>query len=315
MRFLAPWWLLLLIAVAALSAGYVVIQLRRRTYAVRFTQLALLRSVAPRRPGWRRHLAAGVLLLTLVALTTAMAKPAATTKVPRERATVMLALDVSLSMQASDVRPTRIQAAKTAAKAFVRQLPATFNLGLVSFAGTATVAVSPTKDHGSVERAIDNLSLGEATATGEAVFAALDAIKAVPADGAKGPPPARIVLLSDGFRTVGRGNDVAAQAAVEARVPISTIAFGTDTGTVSLQGQEVPVPVDRSALRQLADNTSGKYYEAASASKLRAVYQDLGSSIGFRTVPRDVTRWFVGIALLLGISAAGMSLLWTSRLP
>ncbi len=313
--FLAGYWLLLLFAVVALGAGYLVVALRRRVYAMRFTNLALLKSVAPRRPGWRRHVAAAAFLLSLVALVVAMGRPATFVKIPRERATVMVAIDVSLSMTSTDVSPTRIAAAKAAARRFVAELPKTFNVGLVSFAGTASVVVSPTKDHGQVADAIGGLMLAESTATGEAVFAALGAISTVPPDGAKGNAPGRIVLLSDGYRTAGRANDEAATAAREAHVPVSTIAFGTDEGVVDLRGQEVQVPVDRAALRRLAQDTSGRYYSAATGKQLRAVYQDLGSSIGYRRIPHEITTWFLGMGLLLALAAGAMSLMWTSRLP
>ncbi|MEP6695789.1 MAG: VWA domain-containing protein [Pseudonocardiales bacterium] len=315
MAFLAAHWLLLLLAVAALAAGYVALTLRRRVYAVRFANLALLKSLAPKAPGWRRHAAAAAFLLSLVALVTAMARPATIMRIPRERATVMVAIDVSLSMQSDDVRPSRIAAAKQAAKQFVAELPRTFNVGLVSFAGTAAVAVSPTQDHRQVAAAIQDLTLAESTATGEAVFAALGAIKTVPPDGAKGTAPGRIVLLSDGYRTVGRSNDEAQAAARAAHVPVSTIAFGTDEGTVELRGQEVQVPVDRAALRQLAETTSGRYYSAATGKQLRNVYQDLGSSIGFRRLPREISTWFLGLGLIFAFGAGAMSLMWTSRLP
>lgn len=315
MGFRSGQWLWLLLGVLAIAGAYGWLQLRRAAVAVRFAQVALLRSVAPRRPGWRRHVAATAFLLTLVALTTAMAQPATHVRQPRERATIMLAIDVSLSMKATDVSPSRIAAARSAAKSFIASLPASFNIGLVSFAGTANVAAAPTKNHAAVQRAVDSLQLAEATATGEAIFASLAAIKAMPRDGASGEPPAAIVLLSDGFRTVGRPNDEAARAAAQARVPVSTIAFGTDTGTVDIQGENIPVPVDRTALRQIADGTRGHYYEAASEGALRAVYRDLGSSIGYVLVPKDISHWFVGIALLLGFVAGALSLLWTSRLP
>jgi Ca-activated chloride channel family protein len=136
----------------------------------------------------------------------------------------------------------------------------------------------------------------------------------VPADGASGPPPARIVLLSDGYRTAGRPIEDAAAAAAAANVPVSTIAFGTDAGTVQIEGETQRVPVDRPSLQQLAQTTHGHYYEAATLSALKQVYQDMGSSIGFKTVPREVTQWYVGIALIFAFGAAGMSLLWTSRL-
>jgi Ca-activated chloride channel homolog len=314
-RFLQPWWLLALVPVFAVAAVYVWRQLRRRAFAVRFTNVDLLKTVAPKGLGWRRHLAAGAFLLALVALAGGMAKPSMDRKEPLERATVMLAIDVSLSMEADDVKPNRLAAAQEAAKEFVQQLPASFNLGLVSFAKSANVLVSPTKDHDSVVQAIDGLQLAEATATGEAVFTCLQAIQSVPADGANGVPPARIVLLSDGYRTYGRSIEEAAAAASAANVPVSTIAFGTDSGVVDIGGQLQRVPVDRMSLAQLAETTSGFFYEAASASELKRVYQDMGSSIGHRIKPREITQWYVGAALLFALAAAGMSLLWTSRLP
>jgi Ca-activated chloride channel family protein len=314
-RFLQPWWLLALLPVIAVAAFYVWRQFRRRSYAMRFTNVELLRTLAPKGLGWRRHAAAGALLLSLVALGSAMARPSVDKKEPLERATVMLAIDVSLSMEADDVAPTRIEAAQEAAKAFVNELPPTYNLGLVSFAKSANVLVSPTKDRSAVIAGIDGLTLAEATATGEAVFTSLDAIRSVPADGANGAPPARIVLLSDGYRTSGRSIEDAASAAASANVPVSTIAFGTDTGVVDIRGQLQRVPVDRLSLQQLAQNTKGFFYEAATVSELKKVYEDMGSSIGHRVEPREVTQWYAGVALLFGLCAAAMSLVWTSRMP
>ena len=163
--------------------------------------------------------------------------------------------------------------------------------------------------------AIDGLTLAEATATGEAVFTSLEAIRSVPSDGAAGIPPARIVLLSDGYRTSGRSVEDASAAAAAANVPVSTIAFGTDTGVVDIRGQAQRVPVDRLSLEQMAETTKGYFYEAASVTELKKVYEDMGSSIGHRVEPREVTQWYAGAALLLGLMAAAMSLLWTSRLP
>jgi len=314
-RFLQPLWLLALLPVFAVAGVYVWRQFRRRQYAMKFTNVDLLRTLAPKGLGWRRHAAAGAFLLSLVALGSAMARPSVDKEEPLERATVMLAIDVSLSMEADDVKPNRIEAAQEAAKAFVNELPPTYNLGLVSFAKSANVLVSPTKDRASVITGIDGLTLAEATATGEAVFTSLDAIRSVPADGANGAPPARIVLLSDGYRTSGRSIEDAAAAATSANVPVSTIAFGTDTGVVDIRGQLQRVPVDRLSLQQLAESTKGFFYEAASVSELKKVYEDMGSSIGHRVEPREVTQWYAGAALLFGLCAAAMSLLWTSRLP
>lgn len=314
-RFLEPWWLLALLPVLAVAAAYVWRQYHRRTDALRFTNVELLRTLAPKGLGWRRHAPAAAFLLVLVALATGMARPAVDVKEPLERATIMLAIDVSLSMQAEDVAPTRLAAAQEAAKQFVAELPKTYNLGLVAFAKSANVLVPPSKDRQAVISAIDGLVLAEATATGEAVFTCLDAIRTVPADGAQGAPPARIVLLSDGQRTAGRSIEEAAAAAAAANVPVSTIAFGTDLGRVEIAGRTQRVPVDRVALAELAEATQGYFYEAASLTELKQVYQDMGSSIGFRTEARDITQWYVGIALLFALAAAGMSLLWTSRLP
>jgi len=313
--FLSPGWLWLLLAVAALLVVYLVLQLRRRAFAVRFANLDLLGKLAPKRPGWRRHLAFAALLLALASMTTAMAKPTKDTKVPRDRATVMMAIDVSLSMRAEDVSPNRLAAAKE----FVSLLPPRINLGLVTFSGTATVAVSPTTDRASVLRAIDNLELAERTAIGEAVFSCLDAIKTFQAqlqgsDPSEGNAPARIVLMSDGSNTWGRSPEQAVGAAKQASVPVSTIAFGTDTGYIDLEGQRVVVPVDHEKLKEIADGTGGSYYAAASAEELSSVYRDLGSQIGYTTERREITTWFVGIGLLFAFGAAGVSLLWSNRL-
>jgi Ca-activated chloride channel homolog len=318
--FLSPGWLWLLLAVAALLVLYVVLQLRRRAYAVRFANLELLGKLAPRRPGWRRHLAFALLLLALGSLTTAMAKPTKDTRVPRDRATVMMAIDVSLSMRAEDVSPNRLEAAQAAAKEFVGLLPPRINLGLVTFSGTASVAVAPTTDRASVLRAIDSLELAERTAIGEAIFSCLDAIKTFQAqlqgqDAAEeGSAPARLVLMSDGSNTWGRSPEQAVGAAKQAETPVSTIAFGTDNGYIELEGDRVAVPVNHEQLQGIAEGTGGSYYAAASAEELGSVYRDLGSQIGYTTERREITTWFVGTGLLLAFAAAGVSLAWSNRL-
>ncbi|HCT81089.1 MAG TPA: VWA domain-containing protein [Micromonosporaceae bacterium] len=297
-----------------LAAGYLWRQRRRSETAVRFSNLELLKTLAPKGIGWRRYLAAGSFLAGLAMLVLSMTKPSMEMDRPLERATVVLTIDVSLSMQAADVSPTRIEAAQQAAKQFVRELPEGYNLGLVSFARTAQVLVSPTKDRQLTLEAIDALQLAEATATGEAVFTALDAIRAIPSDGTNELAPARILLLSDGYRTYGRPIEEAAAAAVSAGVPVSTVAFGTDEGMVDIAGQLQRVPVDREALAQLAETTGGFFYEAASAEELKRVYDDMGSSLGSRTVPVELTRWFAAAGLLLSLLAGVFSLLWTPRL-
>jgi Ca-activated chloride channel homolog len=313
--FLAPGRLWLFVALAGLVAAYVVMQARRKRYAIRFTNLALLDVVAPTRPGWRRHVPAVAFLLSLAALLTAFARPARPVQVPRERATIVMAVDVSLSMEATDVEPDRITAAREAASSFVDLVPDRLNLGLVAFSGTAQVLVSPTTDHELVKRSLRTMQLGPRTAIGEAVFAALGSIATMPTSPGQDSAPARIVLMSDGETTVGRSNEQAARAAAEAQVPVSNIAFGTDAGFVVVEGRNIPVPVNRDALSRLAEATSGSSFEAGTARELRRVYSDIGSSIGYRTEKREVTTWFVGLALLFAMAAAAGSLVWFSRLP
>jgi Ca-activated chloride channel family protein len=316
MSFISPERLWLLVGVAAMGVAYVALQWRRRSYAVRFTNLELLDKVAPKRPGWRRHAAALLFLLGVTTLTTAFAQPATKVKVPRERATICLALDTSLSMEATDVTPTRLKAAQTAAKEFVNGLPSRINVGLVLFNGNASLVVSPTTDHDAVVQGIASAQLGERTAIGEAIYTCLDALKHVPtANGVT--VPARIVLMTDGTTTDGRPNNEAAAAAKKAKVPVSTIAFGTDTGTITIPQEPtpIPVPVDHAALQDIARTTGGHYYSAASESQLRAVYKNIGSSVGYVTVKKDVSVWFDGIALALLALTGIVSLLWFQRLP
>jgi Ca-activated chloride channel family protein len=317
MTFQSPLWLLALLVIAALVAFYVVLQLRRKAYAARFTNVALLGSIVPKRPGWRRHLAFGVVALGLATLIVSLAVPSTEVRVPRERATVVMAVDVSLSMKATDIKPDRFRAMQSAAKQFVDVLPGRINLGLVSFAGTATTLVPPTTDRAQVANAIDHLDLAESTAIGEAIFTSLQAIEnfqSTVESGDQRPPPARIVLLSDGTNTVGRPDTQAVDAAKAAGVPVSTIAFGTDYGTLDLDGETVPVPVDRVKLKEIADDTGGSYSQAATAAELRQVYADLGSQIGYTTEPKDVSYLFVRAGVLLALIGASLSLLWTNRL-
>jgi Ca-activated chloride channel homolog len=314
--FLAPARLWLLLVVLAVVAAYVVVQVRgRQRYAVRFTNVALLASVAPRSPGWRRHVAAGLIVVSLLAMALSLARPAREEMVARERATIVLAVDVSISMDATDIAPTRFEAAKEAASAFVAVVPDRINIGLVSFAGTATILVPPTTDRSEVTTAIDRLELAEATAIGEGVLASLEAIRTLPdAEGGEGVP-AHIVLLSDGETTVGAPNEVAAEAAQQAGVPVTTIAFGTPGGVIEYEGQFVPVEVNEEELAALADATGGSAFTAESAEELEAVYADVGSSIGFVAEQREIAAWFTSAGFGLLVLAAVASLAWTSRLP
>lgn len=314
--FLSPWRLLLLVLVLALGLVYVLFQRRRARYAVRFTNLELLESVAPRRPGWRRHVAAGVQLLALAVLIVALAQPAHDIQVPRERATVMLALDVSLSMEATDVRPSRVEAAKSAAISFLDDVPPQVNVGLVTFAGSARVRVTPTTDRETVRVAIEDVPLSDGTAIGDAIDASLDALADVPPAPDGSAVPAAIVLLSDGSTTKGTPNAIATQNAIDAGVPVSTIAFGTPDGTVTLDsGEVVNVPVDPAALARISEATGGTAYRAETQGELRDVYARIGSSIGYDTEESSLVLWFVGGGVAVLLLASGLALAWSNRLP
>lgn len=245
-----PGWLAFAAVVAALSIGYLWVHRLRRKYTLRFTNLELLETVAPTRPRWSRHVPPTLLLVGLLLLTVAMAGPLAQTRVPRNRATVILAIDVSLSMRATDVPPSRLAAAQAGAKTFADNLTPGINLGLEAFAGTASMLVSPITDHTATDNALDHLQLAERTATGEAIFTALQAIDTLAGvlGGGSAPPPGRIVLESDGKQTEPtdlndpRGAFTAARLAKEHNVPISTISFGTTAGAIDLNGSHIPVP-------------------------------------------------------------------------
>jgi Ca-activated chloride channel family protein len=307
----SPLWLIALVPVLALAALYVVKQLRRRVYAARFSQTGLAQSLLPKRAGWVRHVAFGLTLAALFGLVLSLARPSTEVRVPRETATVVLALDVSLSMQAEDIDPSRFEAMKDAATDFVEILPPRINLGLVSFSGTASTLVAPTTDREQVSGAIANLELSEATAIGEAVFTSLTTISTFQSSldvaDEEELPPARILLLSDGYNTVGRENTQAIAAAQGAGVEVSTIAFGTDYGSIEIGGEVTPVPIDREALRQIAEETGGQYNEARTRAELEAVYDDLGSQIGYTTEPQDVSYWFVRVATLLLACGLGLA--------
>lgn len=315
MGFLSPGRLWLLVLVAGLATAYVVQQRRRPAAALRFSELDLLASVLPRSAAWKRHVPAVLVLLGLVALTTAVARPTAEVAVPQDRATVVVALDVSLSMLAEDVSPDRITAAKRSAAEFVDGLPDDFDVGLVAFSGRAGVVVPPTRDHAAVTAAVGGLELDEATAIGDAVVASLQAVASVDVAPGEQPPPARIVLLSDGTSTAGTPVAAAAERAREQGVAVSTIAYGTPEGTVQVDGQTVPVPVDAASLARLAGSTGGTAFTARSGAELSEVYADIGSQVGTTTEEREVTDRVAGVALALVLAAVTAALVWGARLP
>lgn len=256
------------------------------------------------------------MVLALTVMVLGFARPTRRVNVERDGATVVLAIDVSDSMKATDVPPDRITVAKTAAREFVKGLPRQFKLGLISFSATARVLVAPTTDHDAALQNLDRLKLAPNTAIGEAIFAALDSIAAnqpLPADAKR--PAARIVVLSDGNTTVGRSTEDAAAAAAEAHIPVSTIAYGTDQGTVMAEGRVLRVPVDREALRAAAETTGGTFFEAATGSELKQVYDDIGTQIDLVAQRQELTPWFAGLALAFAAVAAALALVWAPRLP
>jgi Ca-activated chloride channel homolog len=304
--FLAPDRLLILLAIPVLVAAYIFASRRKNRRGMRFTNTSMLAVVIPKQSQWRRHLAVALSLLSLITLTAAFARPKTQINVPRERATVVLVIDASLSMQASDVSPTRLDAAKAAAVQFVRSLPEKFNVSVVSMAGSASILVPPTLAHDTVENAINSIKLQESTAIGEGIATALRALQQAPKD-PKNPnsvAPGAIVLLSDGSNTAGRAPEQAATDAHKAKVPIYTIAYGTENGYVDLDGKRQLVPVDHQLMQAIARISGGQYFKAATADQLKQVYQNIGSAVGYQKADREVTARFAGYGLAFAVLAA-----------
>ena len=317
------WFVLFLIGVLALIGWYLVAQRARRKRLQQFANTELLDSVAPQRPSRWRHVPAVLLLISLLLCTIALAGPTHDERLPRNRAVVMLAIDVSQSMRATDVDPNRLAAAQEASKQFVDQLTPGINLGVIAYAGTATVLVSPTTNRDASRRAIDNLQVADRTATGEAIFTALSSISTVGAviGGGDTPPPARIVLFSDGKETVPSNPDnpkgayTAARSAKDQGVPISTISFGTANGSVEVNNERVPVPVDDAMMKKVAELSGGESYTASNIAELNKVYDTLQDQIGYETVRGEATTGWLRLAALVAAVAALMSLLINRRLP
>jgi Ca-activated chloride channel homolog len=317
------WIFLFLFVVIGLVGLYIVVQLARHKRMLRFANMELLESVAPKRPTRWRHLPAILLVTSLVLFTIAMAGPTHDVRIPRNRAVVMLVIDVSQSMRATDVSPSRLAAAQEAAKQFADQLTPGINLGLISYAGTATVLVSPTTNRDASKNAIDKLQLADRTATGEGIFTALQAIATVGAviGGGDEPPPARIVLMSDGKETVPSNPDnpkgayTAARTAKDQGVPISTVSFGTPYGFVEINEQRQPVPVDDEMLQKIAELSGGDAYTASSLEQLKEVFTNLQEQIGYETIKGDASVGWLRLGALVLALAALAALLINRRLP
>ena len=328
-------WTLLLVPVAL--ATYLLAQRRRSRYVVRFTNLDLLANVVSGQPGWRRHVPPAFYLLALAALLVSLARPQAMALVPKEQATIVLVMDVSGSMNATDVEPTRLVSSQRAASGFIERLPEGFRVGIVSFASTAQTLTWPTTDRVAVDEAIDSLHAEGATAMGDGIELALD-VKRPPTPGSSGrtarPSPSPraqqgaideasmvVLLLSDGANTQGRTQPMEAAADAKALgVPVFTISLGTDQGMVDVPDEtgnlrRIPVPPDRLTLQRIAETTGARFFAAPSTGDLNEIYRQLGSKIGFVKEKQEITVVFAATGLLFLVAGAAMSLVWFSRFP
>jgi Ca-activated chloride channel homolog len=314
------------LAVVALALiAYLVAQRRRRRYVVRFTNLDLLENVVAASPRWRRHLPAALGLLALTALVVGMARPQVAVAVPREEATVILTMDSSGSMMATDVAPDRMTAAREAASSFVENLPDGFRVGVVSFSDQADIVVPPTDDRDEALRGLSTLEADNGTALGDAIARSVDlgvsSLEEELAEAAEGESPVVILLLSDGANTTGDYEPLeAAEKAEEAGVPVYTVALGTDEGTV--QGPDgfggtrtIRVPPDPATLAAVAEQTGGTFFEAADGDALRSVYDEIGSQVGVEEEQRELTVVFTAAGAVLLLLGGALSTLWFGRIP
>jgi Ca-activated chloride channel family protein len=312
----APTVLAALVLLPLLTAWYVSHQRARRRAQQAFVTAPMFASVAPRRSGWRRHVPLSVLLLATGVLVVAAAKPQRTVAVAAERASIMLVTDVSGSMLATDVAPNRLAAARDAAKAFVDKVPKRVNVGVMAFNQAPQMLQSPTTDRAAIDGAIDLMRPSGTTATGEAIQAATQALTTRTGSTGK-RPPAAIVLLSDGASRRGVDPLEAARAAGQAKVPVYTVALGTQSGTITTPGRNGgaptvrPVPPDVESLKAISDASGGESFAAGDADRLSRVYERLGSQLGRKKEKREVTSTVAGggLALLLLGSSLSLTLL------
>jgi len=346
MNFIWPSALLLLVVVAGLAVLYVLAQRRRNRYALRYANLSLVREAIGKGPGWRRHVPPALFILALAFMAIAVARPQAVVAVPSQEGTVILAIDVSGSMLAEDMKPNRMEAAKAAARAFVDKQSESVKIGVVSFSGDASIVQSPTTDKTLVIAAINRLRPQRATAIGRAILVSLDAIAEsqgseadLPSsilqqpgqpDGSATPRPsatipaylagqhaaASIVLLSDGQNNQFPAPlDIVDQASSRG-VRIYTIGVGSAAGAiVRLQGRAVRTALDETTLKKIAEITDGQYFNANTEADLRAVYENLTTELVVRNEKTELTAYATLAAAVLAVFAGAFSLLWSNRLP
>ena len=339
MEFLWPGNLILILVVPALLAGYIWAQRRRQKYALRYASLSLVREALGSGPGRKRHIPPALFLGALLFMTIAMARPQTTVIVPVQEGTVILALDVSGSMLAEDLKPNRMEAAKDAAKAFVARQGADVKLGVVAFSGDAQIVQTPTKDKDLVVAAINRLRPQRATAIGRGMLASLDAIFEDSEEDAPsviamhrlageptGPTPvpvpmgadrtATIVLLSDGQNNQFPAPQQVIEDAATRGIRIYTVGVGSADGTVvRIQGRSVRTRLDEATLKQIAEQTGGQYYNAANEHDLRAVYENLSTQLVLREQKTEITALLTAVAAVLSMVAAALSLFWFNRIP
>ena len=339
MSFLWPGNLILVLVVPLLIAAYVWAQRRRQRYALRYASLSLVREALGKGPGRKRHVPPALFLAALFFMALGTARPETVVVVPVQEGTVILALDVSGSMLAEDLKPNRMEAAKDAARAFVMRQGADVKLGVVAFSGDAQVVQSPTKDKDLVVAAINRLRPQRATAIGRGILASLDAIfedseetppsvialRRLSGDPTGPTPPpaprgsdrtATVVLLSDGQNNQFPAPQQVIEDAANRGIRVYTVGVGSADGTVvRIQGRSVRTRLDEATLKQIAEQTDGQYYNASNEKDLRAVYENLSTQLVFRQQHTEVTAILTAIAALLSIVAGALSLLWFSRIP
>ena len=319
MSFQHPLALVALLAVPVLVGLWLWNDRRRSVDAARFSSLALLPNLVTQRPGRLRYIPLGLLLLAFVALVLGMSRPHAKITVPRKDATVVLAIDISRSMTATDVAPTRLDAARNAAYAFLAKVPKTYNVGVVAFGSRAFVAIPPTLDRPLVAQAINDLQPGQGTAIGDAVRISAQLGRTEKAvEGVV--PPSSVLLISDGAPDGGRVTAKAgAERAKALHVPVSTVLVGTQNGVVNvtLTGgytEQLRVPPSPGTLQLIADTTGGQFFRARTSSELDQVYRRLATRVGHRTENREITDAFAGGAIVLLLAGGGLSAFWFRRI-
>jgi Ca-activated chloride channel family protein len=310
--FASPAFLAALALVPLVLGAQVLARRRARRYAVRFPALPTLAPLVPRVSSWRRRLPLALFLAALAALALALARPHATVAVPKEQASIVLVTDVSRSMLAEDVDPSRLEAARSAAQRFLDEVPDEARVGAVAFSSDPHTIEPPTDEREEVEELVDGLSADGGTATGDALAAALDLIDGPAAE----RPPAAILLLSDGETTTGRDPLPVARSARRLGIPIHTVALGTRDATIETPtGVEIPVPPDPETMARIAELSGGRGFQADDADDLGRIYEDLGTRVATETEKREITVAFAAGGALLLAAAAALGLRATARLP